>query len=285
MTISPTPRELKEQARAIWTESAVPWRKWRREMAHQSRAATDLIVQAAQVRPGMRVLDLASGAGEPALSLAAAVAPDGHVIATDLVPAMLSAIEEDARAGGLTTLSVQQADMEALPFPDHRFDAVTCRFTIMFPPDVDQALREVRRVLTPGGRAAFVVWGPPDQPFFTTSLGIFMKYSQQPPPPPGAPSPFRFARPGSLPAALQAAGFIGVEETAHTILWTWPGPPDEAWAAMGEAQSALFRQFRAALDAGAYARATAEALAALRGHYNGHEVRMSARVISVVALA
>src|SRR5579875_3317494 len=170
MTKSPTPDELKEQARAMWTESAAPWRAWQEQMAYLSRAATELIVRIARVRPGLRVLDLASGAGEPALALAAAVAPDGHVVATDLVPDMLGAVEQLAHARGLTTLSTQPADMEALPFPDGSFDVVTCRFGIMFPPDVDRALREVRRVLVPGGRAAFVVWGPPDQPFFTTSL-------------------------------------------------------------------------------------------------------------------
>lgn len=94
-------------ARAMWTESAAPWRAWQEQVAYRSRAATELIVRIARVRPGLRVLDLASGAGEPALALAAAVAPDGHVVATDLVPDMLGAVEQLAHARGLTMLSTQ----------------------------------------------------------------------------------------------------------------------------------------------------------------------------------
>ena len=211
------------------------------------------------------------------------MAPGGQVVATDLVPAMLDAIAEEAQARGLTTLCVEPADMEALPCPDGSFDAVTCRFGIMFPPHVDRALREVRRVLRPGGHVAFLVWGAPDQPFFTTSLGIVMRYAQQPAPPLGAPSPFRFSQPGALGAAVQAAAFSAVEEATHTIRWAWPGAPEEAWAC--EVQGALFRQLREALNAERYAQATAAARAALRQHYDGSEVSMPAEVISVAALA
>src|SRR5690348_2255133 len=108
-------RAVKEQIRADWTAAAAPWQTWHTKTAHQFRATTDCLLQAAQVRQGMRVLDLASGTGEPALTLAAAVAPDGQVVATDLVSAMLAATAANAGTQQLTNLRTQQADMEALP--------------------------------------------------------------------------------------------------------------------------------------------------------------------------
>jgi ubiquinone/menaquinone biosynthesis C-methylase UbiE len=82
---------------------------------------------------------------------------------------MLAVVEDHARRRGLVNMTFQQADAEALPFPSHRFDVVTCRFGIMFCPNAGQAFREIARVLKPGGRAAFIVWGPFDQnPYFTS---------------------------------------------------------------------------------------------------------------------
>lgn len=285
MAVTPGAGDRNEEARAHWAENAAPWRKYRAEMAQQSRAATELILRLARVGPGMQVLDLASGTGQPALSLAAAVAPGGHVTATDLTTEMLATVEEAASATGLGTLSTQQADMEALPFPDHRFDVATCRFGIMFPAHVDRALREIRRVLRPGGRAAFLVWGTSDQPYFAIVQDIFMKYAQLPPPPPDAPTPFRFAQPGTLSAALREAGFAQVEEAAHTIPWSWPGTPEEEWAAMSEQRGAIFRQFREAVDDETHARATDEALAALHQYYDGHQITMPAQVIGATGTA
>ena len=79
----------KEAVRQDWTHRAPAWRRQNPQFAVQSRAATETIVQAARLKPGMKVLDLASGAGDPALTLAEMVGPDGHVTATDLVPEML----------------------------------------------------------------------------------------------------------------------------------------------------------------------------------------------------
>ena len=173
---TPTAEQFKEQQQQGWVRSAAPWRKWFAEMVIQSRAATELILQEAPVQPGMQVLDLASGPGDPALSLGEAVAPSGRVTAPDLVPEMLDGPAEQARARGLANLTTQPADIEVLPFPNAQFDVVTCRFGIMFCPDVRRALQEIHSVLKSGGRAAFVVWGPSDQPFFTTTRGVIAKY-------------------------------------------------------------------------------------------------------------
>src|SRR5690606_2241998 len=99
------------------------------------------LIEAAQVRSGARVLDLASGAGEPAIPIARAVGPSGEVVATDLVPEMLKGARRRAAEEGLANIRFEQADMEALPFADESFDAVTCRIGLMYAPDPLRALK------------------------------------------------------------------------------------------------------------------------------------------------
>jgi SAM-dependent methyltransferase len=282
--MSPTEHSIaerfKEQVRQDWAAGAAAWRKWHPQLVVQSRTATDVIVQAAQVAPGMQVLDLASGTGEPALTLAEMVGPTGHVTATDLVPEMLAVVEDHARRRGLVNMTFQQADAEALPFPSHRFDVVTCRFGIMFCPNAGQAFREIARVLKPGGRAAFIVWGPFDQnPYFTSTTGIFMRHVSLPPPPPGAPTPFTFASPGSLTTALQTAGFTQIEEETRTIPWGFPGPATQCWEYIREVTAPAFRRFFEALPPDQHAPVISEVLDALGQYDDGQQVNLPAVIV------
>jgi SAM-dependent methyltransferase len=218
----PSIEQFKEQIRAEWTDSATvsAWRKWHPKSIVQSREATDAVVQVTRVAPGLRILDLASGTGEPALTMARAVGREGHVTATDLGAGMLALAQENAQHDGLTNLSFQEADAHALPFADESFDRVTCRFGVMYFADVGQALSEIRRVLKSGGLAALAAWGPLEQnPISVSALGPFLRRTSIPPPPPGAPHPFRFASQGSLSQELERAGFKLVEEQLRTINW------------------------------------------------------------------
>src|SRR5271170_1297709 len=133
--------------------------KWKAKSAAMGRPVTDALVEYAQPKSGMRVLDLASGTGEPGISLALKVGPQGHVTAIDLSAELLSLARERAQARGLTNFCAQQADAHNLPFPDSSFDLATSRFGVMFFRDPELAFRQLRRVLRPGARACFVVWG------------------------------------------------------------------------------------------------------------------------------
>ena len=183
--------KYRERLREEWTEEATvsAWRKWQAPLAAFTRGATDAILEAAQLRPGMHVLDLASGVGDPALSIAEAVGPSGRVVATDLGPGMISLAEELAHARGLNNIEFRVANVESLPFRDESFDVVSCRFGVMFFPDQWKAFTECRRVLKRGGRVAFVVWGKREQPFLGATVGILSKYVEVPPPDPDAQCP------------------------------------------------------------------------------------------------
>lgn len=243
----------------------------------QTHAATEAIVQAAQVSLGMRVLDLASGTGEPALTLAEVVGAEGHVTATDLVPEMLAVAEESARQSGLTNISFQQADAEALPFPDQVFDVVTCRLGVMFFPNVGQALRETRRVLKPGGRATFIAQGPEDRNSWQSGiLKVLWKYVQIPSLAPGAFDQFRFAPVGTLSAAFREAGLRQVQEEYRTIPWPWPGSAEQYWDFRREGQvgrlieRVVSEQREKVID---------EVIESIRQYYDGQQVNFTAVIV------
>jgi SAM-dependent methyltransferase len=275
-------QKFREDLHLEWTgaKTVAAWRKWHAHIAAFSRGATEAILEAAQLRPGLRVLDLASGVGDPALSIAAEVAPAGRVTATDLCPGMMSLAEELARKKGITNIEFREANAESLPFADESYDVLTCRFGIMFFPDLRKALRECFRVLKPGGRAAFVAWGKKEQPFFTTTAGILLKHVPVPPPPPDpdGPSMFMFGERDRLRRALEAAGFTNVHEEARIVNGHWAGPPEEYWEQFSEV-AAPFRPLLAQLSPQEKAAATAEILTALKRFWNGRELNMPLEIV------
>ncbi len=272
--------EYRQHMRKEWTvgETAAAWRKWFPQMSEWSRPLDGVILEAASVAPGHHVLDVASGSGNPALALARAVGPAGLVTASDLGAEMLSVAEENARAAGLTNIRFRQADAEQLPFPDQSFDRLTCRCGVMFFPDHDRALRECRRVLKDGGRAVFVAWGPREQPFFSTTVGVLRRYVEIPAPEPGSPNAFKFAEPGSLRGALEQAGFRPAHEESREIPTAWPGPPREFWESFQEI-AAPFRPYIQGLSPEVYQQVTRDVYAALEALYDGRAIRFPARMV------
>ena len=130
--------------------------KWKAKSAAMGQPVTEALVEYAQPLPGMQVLDLASGTGEPAITLASSVGTTGHVTALDLSAGLLEIAEQRARTRGLTNFSTQQADAHSLPFPDNSFDLATSRFGVMFFAEPRAALQELRRVLRTEARACFL---------------------------------------------------------------------------------------------------------------------------------
>jgi ubiquinone/menaquinone biosynthesis C-methylase UbiE len=234
----PTPTILDEQIKEKWRadtqrewsdeQKVAAWRKWGRINIAAQQNATTALLNAAQLAPGMRVIDIAGGGGDPGLAAAALVGPNGHVTVTDISEGMLETARQFARQDGLTNLDYHVADTDRLPFADHSFDRALCRCAVMFFPDLDAALREIRRVLKPGGRAAFLAWGPLQaNPLFSGTFAAIGKVLSLPQPPPEAPHPFRFATPGSLGAALEAAGYREVSEQSIQPMSRWDVTPEQ----------------------------------------------------------
>jgi len=247
----------REAERVRWASSADAWDRWADPMADLADKFNQPLLDAAGVTAGDRVLDLASGAGEPALSAARRVGPAGLVVGTDLVPAMLTgAVRRSADAPERPAYAA--ADMTALPFADGVFDRVTCRFGIMFVPDAVAALREALRTLRPGGRAAFMVWGARAENALFQVVGAAVDTQLGHDPVHDIAPLFRFAEPGSLAAALTQAGFASAEETALKPVRKAPrGQP--FWRAtlemsFGGRLTALAADERAALEADIAAR-------------------------------
>src|ERR1700686_4290069 len=203
--------------------------KWKAKSAAMGQSVTNALVDYAQPAPGMQILDLASGTGEPAISLALRVGDHGHVTALDLSADLLEVATQRAHARGLSNFTTQKADAHSLPFPDNSFDLATSRFGVMFFREPVLALRELRRVLRPGARACFLAWGPVDQPYWQSMMGVVHRHVGGALLQPGGPDPFRFAAPGSLSEILRSAGFNPVEEETKTLPWTWLGLVEEVW--------------------------------------------------------
>lgn len=203
--------------------------RWRSQSAAMGSGMTQAIVAAAQVQPGMRVLDLACGTGEPSISIATLLQGSGEVVGMDLAESALKTAEERARQRGLTNIRFQSGDVHHLPFADAYFDRVTCRLGIMFFADLPNALREMYRVLKPGSRVTLLAWGVMGQPYFSSTIGTLLRAMPGSSIPESGRKMFAFGQPGLLARNLRTAGFETVEENFITVPWTWPGTPQEVW--------------------------------------------------------
>ncbi len=214
-----------------WTNTTVVngWRKWHEPCRTFFRPLTEKMIGAGNLQPRMRVLDMASGSGEPAITFAGLVGPEGHVTATDFGADMLATAEENANKVGLKNITFQQADALSLPYADESFDRVTCRQGIMYFGDYVHALQEIRRVLKANSLVVLTTTGSFEQPFFQCLVGTLMKHVKMPPPEPNAPNPFYFGTEGLLTNAFKEAGFNKIHEEHLSPELFWPGSPNNLW--------------------------------------------------------
>jgi len=220
---------IADEQRELWNAAAPGWVRADEHLERSTGPVARWICDAAKLAPGMRVLDVACGAGEPAMTAAARVKDGGgSVIAIDLAPDMVAATRERAARLGLP-VTAQVMDAEHLAFDDGTFDAVTCRFGLMFASSPVRAAASIRSVLRRGGRFATSAWdGPERSPFFRELRGAIARFMPVPPPPPDAPSAFRFAAPGALARALTAGGFAEVHVEELPVVFRFHSP-DEYW--------------------------------------------------------
>ncbi len=216
----PTPQQIIEGQRQDWNRVAGGWEKWDRFFDEQMAFLNHRLVADARLRRGVRVLDLGSGTGYPALLDAQTVGPNGSVTGIDLAEQMLDVARRKASSLNLANVTFRAGDVTALPFETGSFDAVTSRFCLMFLPDIPKAAAEIARVLKPGAWLAAAVWSTPDKnPSIRLSMDAIKQVVELPPPDPTAPGIFRLAKPGDLADMLQQAGLTDVSE--HEFLAEW----------------------------------------------------------------
>jgi SAM-dependent methyltransferase len=252
--------------------------KWKAKSAAMGKAVTQALVDYSQATPGMKVLDLASGTGEPAISLAMRVGAQGQVTALDLSADLLEIAKGRARERGLNNFLTQQADAQSLTFANESFDLATCRFGVMFFNEVGIALGELHRVLRAGARACVLAWGSFDQPYWQSTMGVVHRHVGGPLLQPGGPDPFRFARRGSLTEELRGAGFREVHEETKTIPWTWPGTSEEVWE-QAQAVAVPFRPMLDRVPAEMWPQIDSEVRGAIGQYVQGDEIQFGASVV------
>jgi SAM-dependent methyltransferase len=204
--------KYKNTQREQWNKDGAAWRRWNPTLDRWYGEVTRQMLDLALIQPGQRILDIAAGAGEPAVSAAKRVGPGGYVLATDISEGIVELALQVARERGFKQIETRAMDGEKLDLPDASFDAVLCRLGLMYMPHPQAALREWRRVLRPGGRVAVVVFSTLDRNGWgAVPASIIRRRAQLPPPVPGQPGPFSLGAPGVLDDAFRQAGFANPE--------------------------------------------------------------------------
>ncbi|MFT4048701.1 MAG: class I SAM-dependent methyltransferase [Solirubrobacterales bacterium] len=220
---------FRSQQQDRWNSAASGWNTWSRLTDAAAGHICDRLVALAGVQAGSRVLDVAAGYGEPALTAARVAGENGRVVATDLSSEMLGFGRERAAAAGVGNLEFIEADASSLDFPEATFDAAVSRWGIIFEPDGEKAAASVRRFLKPGGRFAISSWGTPDQvPLLALPMRVATQRFGFVPPPPGTPGPLSRPTPAALGGLLEGGGFSDVEVELAEATFTFESPDQYA---------------------------------------------------------
>jgi ubiquinone/menaquinone biosynthesis C-methylase UbiE len=209
------PIAYKATTREQWESAAEAWHRWGLVLEEWLGAATQRMLDAANVDVGSQVLDVAAGAGGQTLAAARRAGAEGRVVATDISPAILAfAAQAAARAG--VAIETRELDGEAVDAAwTASFDAVISRLGLIYLPDQQRALKGMRQALRQGGRMAAIVYSTPERNgFFSVPVRIIRTRAKLAPPAPGQPGPFSLGSPGVLQAACEQAGFRDVDVQA-----------------------------------------------------------------------
>jgi ubiquinone/menaquinone biosynthesis C-methylase UbiE len=218
--------ESTSELRNTWESAAPGWAKWEHVFATSLSSATDALIDMAGIRPGMRVLDLACGAGSQSIQAAKRVGPNGGVVASDISPTMLEHVRRNAARAGLAnieTLECAAEDLEA----EACFDASICRLGLMLFPSPRTALEAVRRALKPGARfSALVFTTPASNPFMAQPMAILLRHAGKSPPAPGQPGIFALGGDGVLERLMKDSGLEDVKTQAVRASLALPSASD-----------------------------------------------------------
>ena len=205
--------ELKKKQRATWALGEYD------RIADGLTISTDQTLRVAKIRPGERVLDIATGTGITAI---AARERGAAVTGVDLTPELLAVARKKASDAGFSDIDFREGDAEALPFADATFDVVISTCGHMFAPDQPKVAAELARVTRPGGRVVFLAWTPEG------GLGGWFRITNRHvPPPPGLASPFNWGDPEKVRHLLGTA--FGDLAFTHGDCPQFGASPEDIW--------------------------------------------------------
>ena len=263
----------------VWRKTAQYWTKYGDTIARMFAPLTEVMIERAGIHTGQSVLDVAGGAGEPSLTIAERVGPNGSVMCTDAIAEMVEAARREANRRGLQNVQFQQCPADSLPFPDNSFDVVVSRLGAMFFPDSLGALREMLRVLKPGGSLTFAVWYKSDvNPFCYLVSGVMDQHIKAPAPDPNAPNAFRFAELGKLADVMKRAGAIDVRDEVVSFDIEAPLSALEFWTMRAQTSDTL-REKLAKLPASEQTQIATEVQHAVAEFFPANQMKFPAQML------
>jgi ubiquinone/menaquinone biosynthesis C-methylase UbiE len=264
-----------------WTGSAQFWEKHREIIRQMFAPVTDALVADAQIASRQSVLDIATGPGEPALTIASLVGPQGKIVGVDAIDEMVAAARREANRLELKNVQFDVAFADHLPFPNDTFDAVISRFGVMFFPSPLDSIREMLRVLKPGHKMALAVWPPAERNAFHYLLSrIVDRYVAPAPLEPDARDAFRFATPGKLLKIVTEAGVSDPTEDLFQFTMRASISVEDFFALRLEVSEKLREKF-SMLSPHQQTELKREALESIRKYCAHGEIRLPAEVLIV----
>jgi ubiquinone/menaquinone biosynthesis C-methylase UbiE len=264
-----------------WTGSAPFWKKHREIIRQMFAPVTDALVADAQIASRQSVLDVATGPGEPALTIASLVGPQGKIVGVDPIDEMVAAARREANRLELKNVQFDVAFADHLPFSNDIFDAVISRFGVMFFPSPAEGIREMLRVLKPGQKMALAVWHFAERnPFHYLLSRVVDRYVAPTPLEPDARDAFRFATPGKLLKILNEAGVSAPTERLFQFTIHASCSVEDFFALRLEMSEKLREKF-GMLSPQQQSELKREALEAIHQNSTGGEIRLPAEVLIV----
>ena len=235
------PNQFKMAQREGWDSVAEGWKEWWEPIEKGAQKLSQRLIELAEIKPGQRVLDVATGIGEPSITAAKVVGTGGHVLATDISRQMLAIAKKRATFLRLQDIiEFKESDAEILDLANSSFDAALCRWGLMLFPNLDVAIGKIYSSLVSGGRFAAAVWADATKvPIISLATRTIGSQIQMSAPPPGVPNPFSLADTNKLENSLAGAGFRDIH--IDTVIVTFEFESGEDYCRYCQAVSASAR--------------------------------------------